>query len=163
MAVRLVILTTGFLAAGAAAAEPMNAEAARRFVVGEYFAYTCFDGTRGAGRINGDGSVAGTIQIRGSGPVRYAMLPPGTLRVKGEAVCASLRGMPFEPCFNLNKTDAQSFRGSVSGLGFAYCDFTRRFTRPGVVRTSTLRAHSSEPAPNTATPAAPPPSAPSSE
>jgi len=163
MPVRLVILTAGLLAAGAAAAEPMNAEAARRFVVGKYFAYTCFDGTRGGGRINGDGSVAGTIQFRGAGPVRYAALPAGTLRVKGEMVCASLRGIPFEPCFNLNRTDAQSFRGSVSGLGFAYCDFTRRFTRPGVVRTSTWRAHSSEPAPNTATPAAPPPSAPSSE
>ena len=41
-------------------------------------------------------------------------------------MCASLKGMPFEPCFNLDKTNDQSFRGSVSGLGFAYCDFTRR-------------------------------------
>jgi hypothetical protein len=140
MLVRTVVLVAGLLAAGAAAAEPMNPDAARRFVVGKSFAYTCFDGTRGTGRISGDGSVAGTIQVRGTGPVRYTMLPPGTLRVKGEAVCASVRGMPFEPCFNLNKTDAQSFRGSVSGLGFAYCDFTRRHTRPGVVRT-TWRAH----------------------
>jgi|SRR5262245_35774223 len=150
MLVRSVIVVAGVLAAGAAAAEQMNAEAARRFVVGKYFAYTCFDGTRGAGRINGDGSVAGTIQIRGTGPVRYAMLPPGTLRVKGEAVCASLRGMPFEPCFNLNKTDAQSFRGSVSGLGFAYCDFTRRHNRAGGVRTTSRTQRSSEPLPITA-------------
>jgi hypothetical protein len=41
-------------------------------------------------------------------------------------VCASLQGIPFEPCFNLDKTNDQSFRGSVSGFGFAYCDFTRR-------------------------------------
>ena len=34
--------------------------------------------------------------------------------------------MPFEPCFNLDKTNDKSFRGSVSGMGFAYCDFTRR-------------------------------------
>jgi hypothetical protein len=34
--------------------------------------------------------------------------------------------MPFEPCFNLNKYDEVSFRGSVSGLGFAYCDFHRQ-------------------------------------
>src|SRR5215831_11768719 len=129
MPVRLVILAAGLLAAGAAAAEPMNAEAARRFVVGKYFSYTCFDGTRGTGRINGDGSVAGTIQFRGAGPVRYATLPPGTLHVKGEAVCASVRGVPFEPCFNLYKTDSRSFRGSVSGMGFAYCDFTRGHTR----------------------------------
>ena len=36
-----------------------------------------------------------------------------------EAVCASLQGMPFEPCFHLEKTDDRSFRGSLSGLGFA--------------------------------------------
>jgi hypothetical protein len=45
--------------------------------------------------------------------------------------------MPFDPCFNLEKTDAQSFRGSISGLGFAYCDFTRRNNRPNIVRAST--------------------------
>jgi hypothetical protein len=151
MLVREAILATGVIAAGAVSAEPMNADQARRFVVGKYFAYTCFDGTRGAGRINSDGSVAGTIQIRGTGPVRYAALPPGTLRVKGQFVCASVRGIPFEPCFNLDKTDAQSFRGSVYGLGFAYCDFTRRYIRPGTVRT-TLRPQSSEPLSITATP-----------
>jgi hypothetical protein len=124
------------VAAGAAAAEPMNVDAARRFVIGKHFAYTCYDGTRGAGRINGDGSVYGTIQVKGTGPVRQAMLPPGTLRVKGQNVCATVRGIPFEPCFNLNKTDAQSFRGSVSGLGFAYCDFTRRFAHPVPLRTT---------------------------
>ena len=32
------------------------------------FAYTCFDGTTGAGRIYADGSVAGNIQVGGSGP-----------------------------------------------------------------------------------------------
>ena len=44
--------------------------------------------------------------------------------------------MPFEPCFNLNKTDAKSFRGAVSGMGFAYCDFTRRSS--GVASLSSL-------------------------
>ena len=34
--------------------------------------------------------------------------------------------MPFEPCFKLNRTSDHSFRGSVLGVGFAYCDFTRR-------------------------------------
>ena len=51
------------------------------------------------------------------------MLPGNTLQIRGQAVCASLRGMPFEPCFNLDKKDEVSFRGSVSGMGFAYCDF----------------------------------------
>ena len=76
--------------------------------------------------------------------MRFVTLPPGTLRSKGQAVCASLRGLPFEPCFNVNRTDEQSFRGSVSGLGFAYCDFTRRYNRPVVART-TWRLRSSQP------------------
>jgi hypothetical protein len=52
--------------------------------------------------------------------------------VKGESVCASLRGMPIEPCFNLTKIDNNSFRGAISGLGFAYCEFTRNPSRPKV-------------------------------
>jgi hypothetical protein len=109
-----------------ASAEPMNAEQARHFVVGKVFSYSCFEGTRGAGRINSDGSVAGTIQLRGSGPVHYVRLPPNTLRVKGGSVCASVKGMPFSPCFTLRKTSQSSFRGSIYGLSFAYCEFHRR-------------------------------------
>jgi hypothetical protein len=51
------------------------------------------------------------------------------VQVKGESVCASLRGLPMQPCFNLERIDDKSFRGSISGLGFAYCDFTRRNPR----------------------------------
>src|ERR1700730_8111775 len=123
---RVAIVFAGLLAAGPSIAEQLNADAARRFVVGNLFAFNCFDGTHGAGRIYGDGSVVGTIQFRNNGPQRYVMLPAGTLHEKGEAVCATLRGMPFDPCFNLDKTSPQSFRGSVSGLSFAYCDFVRR-------------------------------------
>jgi hypothetical protein len=104
----------------------MNADAARRFVVGKLFAFSCFDGSRGLGRIYGDGSVIGTIQQRGNGPTRSVWMPAGTLKVKGDAVCAALKGMPFEPCFTLTRTSEHSFRGAVSGFGFAYCDFTRR-------------------------------------
>jgi hypothetical protein len=41
-------------------------------------------------------------------------------------VCASIKGVPFEPCFNLDKTGDRSFRGSVSGMSFAYCDFNNQ-------------------------------------
>ena len=133
---RLFVLLLGIVAALPAAAGEMKPDEAQRFVSGKLFAYNCFDGSRGAGRIFADGSVVGTIQIRGDGPVRMASLPSGTLRVKGEAVCASLRGLPFEPCFNLERTDQNSFRGSVSGLGFAYCNFTRRNGRAHIVRVS---------------------------
>jgi hypothetical protein len=112
-----------------AVAAEMNAEEAKRFVSGRLFAYNCFEGTTGAGRIYPDGSVVGSIQLRGQGPVRYVALPAGTLRVKGESYCASVRGLPFEPCFNVDKTSQHSFRGSVYGIGFAYCDFTRRSAR----------------------------------
>ena len=122
---RYAILAAALLAARPALAESLDADAAQRFVLGKQFAFNCFDGSRGAGRIYADGSVVGTIQVRVSGPVRSASLSPGTLKVKGDTVCASLRGIPIEPCFNLNKTDDQSFRGSISGLDFAYCDFTQ--------------------------------------
>ncbi|WP_147413711.1 hypothetical protein [Pseudorhodoplanes sinuspersici] len=126
----------------------MNASEARSFVVGKLFTYTCFEGTRGAGRINANGSVGGTIQFRGNGATRYAVLPQNTIRVVGEKVCASVRGMPFEPCFNLIKTSANSFRGSVNGLGFAYCDFVRR-DRPVIASTEAqqqLRSRTRTPA-----------------
>jgi len=143
MVLRIAVVLAGILAGGPSFAEYLKADAAQRFVVGKLFTFQCFEGSRGAGRILGDGSVAGTLQLRGAGPIRFVTLPPGTLKVKGESVCASLRGIPFEPCFNVNKTDAQSFRGSVSGffgMG-AYCDFTNR----GINRPPTLRA-TSEPA-----------------
>jgi hypothetical protein len=127
------------LAASSACAESLTPDAARRFVTGKLFAFDCFDGSRGAGSIYGDGSVIGTIQFRGAGPARTVSLPAGTLRVRGEAVCASLQGMPFEPCFHVEKTDDRSFRGSLSGLGFAYCDFTRRDIALPIARSSALQ------------------------
>jgi hypothetical protein len=133
--VRSFALTVGLLAALPAMAGEMNADEARRFVIGKMFSYTCFEGTRGLGRVNTDGSVTGSVQFQGAGPVRYAHLPANTLQVRGEAVCASLRGMMIQPCFNLDRTSDRSFRGSISGLGFAYCEFTRQNGRTAVVRT----------------------------
>ena len=117
----------GAVAAGAmmvpAWAGMMNADEARRFVSGKVFAFTCFDGTRGAGRILDDMGAVGSVQFSGAGPVRHLRLPGNTLQIRGQAVCASIKGIPFEPCFNLDKLDERSFRGSVSGMSFAYCDF----------------------------------------
>jgi len=117
----------GTVAAGAmiapALAGSMNADEARRFVAGKVFAFTCFDGTRGAGRILDDLGAAGSVQFSGAGPMRHIRLPGNTLQIRGQAVCASIKGIPFEPCFNLEKQNDRSFRGSVAGLGFAYCDF----------------------------------------
>lgn len=136
MLVRIAVVVASLAVILPAMAEEMKPEQAQRFVVGKLFSYSCFDGTQGAGRIFPDGSVAGTIRVSGSGPVRYAMLPPGTLRVKSEAVCASLKGLPFEPCFNLTQVDANSFRGSVRGMGFASCTFTKRNPRTNIARAS---------------------------
>ena len=134
MLVRAAVALTAFLA-GPAFAEPMNADAARRFVAGKMFNFTCFEGTTGSGRIFGDGSVAGVIRMQGNGPVRFVRLPSGTLFPKGEAICSQIKGAFFNPCFNLEKTSDKSFRGAVSGFGFAYCDFTRH-GRPEVIRAS---------------------------
>ncbi|WP_426610721.1 hypothetical protein [Bradyrhizobium sp. McL0616] len=106
-----------------ALAGSMNADEARRFVAGKVFAFTCFEGTRGAGRILDDLGAAGAVQFSGAGPVRHLRLPGNTLQIRGQNVCASIKGIPFEPCFNLEKTDDRSFRGSVSGMSFAYCEF----------------------------------------
>jgi hypothetical protein len=126
----LVLLAAVVSASPVFAGEMLTGEEARHFVSGKLFSYTCFEGTRGAGRVFADGSVVGTIQIRGDGPVRRAFLPAGTLKVTKEGrVCASLRGLPIEPCFNLTRNDANSFRGAISGLGFAYCDFVRAHSR----------------------------------
>jgi hypothetical protein len=130
---RACAVLVGLLATLPAMAGEMTASEARRFVIGKMFTYTCFEGTRGQGRVYSDGSVAGSIQIRGQGRVHFAALPAGTLRVTGEAVCASLRGLPIHPCFNLDRTSGESFRGSIAGLGFAYCNFTRRYERAHVV------------------------------
>ena len=123
----LARLVLGAVTAGAmivpALAGMMNADEARKFVAGKVFAFTCFDGTRGAGRVLDDLGAAGSIQFSGSGPVRHVRLPGNTLQIRGQAVCASIKGLPFEPCFNLDKRDDRTFRGSVSGMGFAYCEF----------------------------------------
>ena len=125
-----------------AVAGMMNADEARRFVSGKVFAFTCFDGTRGAGRILDDLGAAGSIQFSGSGPIRNVRLPGNTLQIRGQAVCASIKGLPFEPCFNLDKRDDRSFRGSVSGMGFAYCDFRHQGASQMLMARSVARPRS---------------------
>ncbi len=128
----------GALLAVPANAEEMRARDANAFMAGKHFSSSCFDGTTGNGRIYSDGSVAGYIRVGGSGPQRYVVLPTGTLRTNGDRYCASIRGIPFEPCFNLQRTSQVSFRGSISGLGFAYCDFVRRGGRGDMRRPTRL-------------------------
>lgn len=125
----------GLLAAlpSMATAQELTAAQARAFVVGKTFNYTCFEGTRGRGRVMHDGSVVGSIQFQGAGKVRYASLPANTLHVREGSVCATMKGLPIDPCFRVTKVDEYTFRGSISGLGFAYCEFTRRPTRSASV------------------------------
>jgi hypothetical protein len=123
----------GLFGAASAGAEELGPDQARAFVVGKLFAYTCFDGTAGMGRIFPDGSVVGTIRPGGRGEVRFASLPAGTIRVDGAAMCAHLAGLPLKPCFRVQRIDYRSFRGSVSGLGFAYCDFYQHNPRTQII------------------------------
>ena len=148
----LARLVLGAVTAGAmvvpAVAGMMNADEARRFVAGKVFAFTCFDGTRGAGRVLDDLVAAGSIQFSGAGPIRRVRLPGNTLQIRGQAVCASIKGLPFEPCFNLDKRDERSFRGSVSGMGFAYCDFRHQGAAQMLMARAVARPrslHASEP------------------
>src|SRR5215467_10387295 len=129
MLTRSIVLVVSIVVTFPALAGELKPEDAKRFIAGKYFSYSCFEGSSGAGRINADRSVVGTIQIRGAGPAHFVALPTGTIRIQPDSICASLRGMPFEPCFKVEQTDAKSFRGSLSALSFAYCDFTRRNPR----------------------------------
>lgn len=131
---RVVAVVAGLASALPAMGGEMTASEARQFVVEKLFSYTCFDGTRGVARIHADGSVDGSIQVQGKGLTRYGTMPLGTLRVDGERVCASLPRSIMQPCFYLERTNDNGFRGSISGLSFAYCDFTRYQGRAHVVR-----------------------------
>jgi hypothetical protein len=51
-------------------------------------------------------------------------------------MCAHLAGLPFTPCFRVEKIDYRSFRGSLAGLGFAYCDFYQRNPRSHLISSS---------------------------
>src|SRR5688572_26691277 len=104
MVLRAVVALGSLLAATPALAEPLNAEAARRFVAGKLFAFTCFEGSSGTGRIFNDGSVAGVMRRAGNGNTRFMHLPPGTLYPKEQGICSHVKGAFFNPCFELTKT-----------------------------------------------------------
>ncbi|MGO9698238.1 MAG: hypothetical protein ACLPX7_03125 [Xanthobacteraceae bacterium] len=133
MLLRVTIICACVLGVAPAIAEELAPEQARAFVVGKLFAYTCFDGTAGMGRIFSDGSIVGTIRPGGRGETRFASLPAGTIKVDGSSMCAHLSGLPLEPCFNVQRLDYRSFRGSISGLSFAYCDFRQHNPRAQVI------------------------------
>ena len=152
---RVAIVCACLLAAASAVAEELGPEQARAFVVGKLFAYTCFDGTAGMGRVFADGSVVGTIRPGGQGPLRFAALPAGTIQVTNTSMCAHLAGLPIQPCFRVQRLDYRSFRGSIAGLSFAYCDFRqhgnprnqligRSAFRPAATTTAVATARSSE-------------------
>jgi hypothetical protein len=133
MLLRVAVVGSACILGAAAMAEELGPEQAKAFVVGKLFSYTCFDGTAGMGRIFADGSVIGTIRPGGRGEVRFANLPPGTLRIEGSAMCAHLSGLPMQPCFRVQKIDYRSFRGSIAGLAFAYCDFSQHNARAQII------------------------------
>src|SRR3954447_14986212 len=89
MIARFAIVVVSLLTTSSAFAETLTAEAARRFVAGKLFAFNCFDGSRGAGRIYTDGSVIGNIQFRGAGPMKQVWLAAGTPRGPGGAAGAA--------------------------------------------------------------------------
>jgi hypothetical protein len=59
-------------------------------------------------------------------------------------MCAHLAGLPFTPCFRVEKIDYRSFRGSLSGLSFAYCDFYQRNPRSHLVNSSLEQSTTAE-------------------
>lgn len=138
---------SGLIAAAAFSPAPageLKPEEAKRFVAEKLFSYTCSNGINGGGWIHSDGSVVGTIQA-GSGPDRHVSLPSGTIRLTSDSICASLRGAMFQPCFNVVQTSPLSFRGSIRGLDFAYCDFVHRNASVEITADEGSRRHAHEP------------------
>jgi hypothetical protein len=123
MSVRTLAIAIALIATSPAIATELTPAEAQRFVAGKLLSYACSDGTLGEGRMSPDGSVAGFVQPQGKGPMRFAMLPAGTLRIKDEAVCASVKGLAWEPCFKLVQISRDSFRGSIRGLDSTSCTF----------------------------------------
>ena len=150
MLLRVVVACVCALGVSSAFAEDLTPDQARAFIAGKLFAYDCFDGTTGLGRIFRDGSVVGTIRPSGSPTVKFATLPPVTIRVTATAVCAHLTGLPIQPCFRVQRIDYHTFRGSISGLGFAYCDFHQRNARAALTKREPARAPATVRAPATA-------------
>ena len=127
----LARLVLGAVTAGAmvvpALAGMMNADEARRFVSGKVFAFTCFDGTRGAGRILDDMGAAGSIQFSGSGPMRHVRLPGNTLQVRGQSVCASHQGSSVRAVLQ----SRQARREHLPRIGFGHGLRLLRIPSPG--------------------------------
>lgn len=146
------------LSAPAAAAE-MKPDEAKRFIAGKLFSYSCFDGTKGAGRIHADGSVVGTMQVN-SGRMRFVTLPAGTIKLSSDSICASLPRAIIQPCFNVVQTSPTSFRGSLKALSFAYCDFVRHNPRMDLARNEPASAPHAAAAPHPHTAPAPQATAP---
>ncbi len=111
VAVVCACIGRGLLGAGLAAAEELGPEQARAFVVGKLFSYTCFEGTAGVGRIFPDGSVVGTIRIRGEGQTRFAALAGRHDQGRRTSMCAHLPGLPITP--------ASRCRNSTTGASAA--------------------------------------------
>ena len=137
MSARIAAIGVGLVAALSALpakAGELKYDEAKRLIAGKLFSYSCFDGTTGAGRIQADGSVVGTVRIQGAGPLRFVSFPAGTVHNRSGSICASVKGIPLAPCFTVVPTSAHTFRGSISGLNFAYCDFIGRSSRMELAR-----------------------------
>src|SRR5262249_56055320 len=105
-------------------------------------------GMAGGGWICWGGCGVGSIKSGGKGQTRFAALPAGTIRVDGGSMCAHLAGMPFTPCFRVERIDYRSFRGSLSGLSFAYCDFYQRNPRSHLISSTPEQTSATTPAAN---------------
>jgi hypothetical protein len=142
MSARIAAIAIGLIAALPAKAGDLKYDDAKRLIAGKLFSYSCFDGTTGAGRVNADGSVIGSIRMQGTGPLRYVSFPAGTMHNRSGSVCASVKGIPLAPCFHVTQTSAHTFRGSMAGFGFAYCDFIGRGGRMDLARAAGPRSRS---------------------
>ena len=87
MLVRIAVALSAVAFAVPALAEPMSAEAARRFVAGKQFSFTCFEGTVGSGRIFSDGSLPACCASRAPARCVSCACRRARCSPEGESVC----------------------------------------------------------------------------
>src|SRR5205807_1597685 len=142
----LARLVLGTVTAGAmiapALAGMMTADEARRFVAGKVFAFTCFDGTRGAGRVLDDMGAAGAVQFSGAGPVRRGPRLRRASRRRGSRSPRSSRSNPSRRKASARRNYAVRPSDCSAGLGPLPQPQRATFTcRPQAARRPLRRIH----------------------
>ena len=84
---------------------------------------------------------SGAVQFSGSGPVRHISCRAIRSRCAVRPFAHQSRASRSSHASTSTRVSDRSFRGSVSGMGFAYCDFNHQGGKQMLLARSTARPH----------------------